>query len=1069
MPFHNFLVEKMPSYIAYLETPNANRFSPSNSILRHMTEKKRGLAVNPITESTFMNLYFTNHHLKQLKKMELKRLLLLTIIILNGCVAFAQHKINGIVTDVNREPLIGVTIQLKGTNRFSVSNSDGKFSIEAAASQTLVFSSIGFLEKDVFVGDNLQLDVVLESATRQLNEVVVVGYGTQRKSDLTGAVASLNMKVLDQRPTTNIVSALQGSVPGLNISITGSSADGSASVTRIRGAKSITADARPLIVLDGVPFDGAFAELNPNDIQSLEILKDASSAAIYGARGANGVILITTKKGAEGKVSVNYDGFLSFDEAINIPQMMDGATYWKYKIEALKAANTTTPTAENPEPWLGTITPTEQRMHDEGKSTDWIKAATQKGFKQQHNLSFSGGTKGTRYFVSYNHSNVKGVALNDKFTRDNFRVNFSQSFTSWLKLSSNTQVGRYVRDGWPPEFARAFRMIPLAEPYDSAGNIRLSAWENSSVAFAKNPLSAINEKNSDITTKIISNNAVDISIPYIPGLSYKLNTGYTYQANNYKNYQGRNTYEGAQANGVLNTSNTETNDWLIENILSYQRDFGKHRLFLTGLYSAQNKVIENNSVTGRDFPNDVMYYYQVSKAGTLSGTASYTKVTHESQMFRSNYSFDNRYLLTATARRDGYSAFGEDSKFGIFPSIAAGWNISNENFFKNTGIADVVTNLKYRLSYGKNGNEAVNAYVTLPSLSTFNYLSDDHKALYGFYPSQLASPNLGWETTRSLNTGIDFEILRGRVSGSVDAYWSDTYDLLLSRTIPSINGTNTITENIGKTANAGYDIQINVNAVKTTDFSWASTVNYSHYNTKIEDVGIYDANGKPIDDVGSRWFIGQPININYDYVFNGIWQILDPANPNGLQDPNYRYSIPGNVKYKDIDGVNDITTADRQVIGRTIPDFTASWLNTFTYRNFLLSFFLNAVKGITARNELLNENDMSYQQNQMVKEFWTPENPINTYPRNDLNGSVNPLKSGYYRKTDFLRLQDITFSYQLPQVLLSALHIQRLSVYANAKNIVTWTSWQGLDPEFIGNQLAAPQTRSFIIGVKLGL
>jgi TonB-dependent SusC/RagA subfamily outer membrane receptor len=435
-----------------------------------------------------------------------------------------------------------------------------------------------------------------------------------------------------------------------------------------------------LIILDGIPFEGAFSEINPNDVQSLEVLKDASSAAIYGARGANGVIIITTKKGTEGKMNVSYDGFVSFDKAINIPELMDGATFWKYKIEALKAANTTTPTPSNPEPWLGTITPTEQKMHDAGLSTDWIDAATQDGFKQQHNFSFSGGAKTTKYYFSLNHSDIKGVALKDQFIRDNFRFNFDQTLTPWLRFSTNTQLGRYVRDGLPPEFGIAFRMNPLAEAYDANGNIRLSAWEDSSISFAKNPLSAINEINSDKTIKLISNNALDITIPFIPGLSFKLNTGYTFQTNNYKNYRGRNTYEGSQSNGELNTNNTENNDWLIENIFTYRKEFGKNRIFLTGLYSAQSRTNESNSVTGKNFANDVLNYYQASKAGVLSGTASYNKVNHESQMARVNYSFDNRYLLTATARRDGFSAFGDNTKYGVFPSLALGWNVINEGF-----------------------------------------------------------------------------------------------------------------------------------------------------------------------------------------------------------------------------------------------------------------------------------------------------------------------------------------------------------------------------------------------------
>ena len=1014
------------------------------------------------------NYYYKKHFLKASKQVKIL-LFLLFAFALNGHLAFSQQLITGKVKDVNNESIIGVTVQVKGAKKVTMTNNEGMFSIEAKPTETLIISSIGYATKEVLIGQNKDLIVILEVSTADLNEVVVVGYGTQKKSDLTGAVSSLNTKILEERPQTNIVGALQGAVPGLNISITGSNAEGSSSVTRIRGSKSITADNRPLIILDGIPFEGAFSEINPNDVQSLEILKDASSAAIYGARGANGVIIITTKKGKEGKLTVAYDGFVSFDRVSNIPELMDGETFWKYKIEALKAANTITPTTANPEPWLGTITPTELRMHNAGLSTDWIDVATQDAFKQQHNFSFSGGSKVTSYFISLNHSDVRGVALNDEFTRDNFRFNFDQTLKPWLKFTTNTQFGRYVRDGLAPEFGRAFNMIPLAEAYDENGNIRLSAWEDSSISFAKNPLSSINEINSDKTIKLISNNAFDITIPFIPGLSYKLNTGYTFQTSNYKNYRGRNTYEGAQSNGQLNTSNTENNDWLIENILTYRKEFGKHRIFATGLYSAQSRTNENNSVAGRDFANDVLYYYQASKAGVLSGAASYSKVNHESQMIRLNYTYDDRYLMTATTRRDGFSAFGTNNKYGIFPSLALGWNIINESFFKNSPLGNLFTNLKYRLSWGKNGNEAVNAYVTLPNLSTFNYLSDDHKALYGYYPSRLASPNLGWETTSSINTGLDFELFKGKISGTFDVYQSNTSDLLLSRTIPSINGTSSITENIGKTTNNGYEAQINYNAVKNKNFSWTTTLNYSHYNTKIKDVGLYDENGTPVNDVASRWFIGSPIDVNYDYVFNGIWQVTNPSNPAGIQDPNYRNSIPGNIKYLDVDGINDITTADRQIIGRTTPDFNISMLNFFVYKDFSFSFFLNGLKGITASNELLVENQNSYRQNRLNKEFWTPENPINTYPKNDLNGAVNPFKAGFYRKTDYLRLQDITLGYKFPKKIINNINIDRLSIYVNAKNLITWTSWEGLDPEFIGNQLAAPQTKSFILGLRLGL
>ncbi|MDR3142270.1 MAG: TonB-dependent receptor, partial [Tannerellaceae bacterium] len=962
--------------------------------------------------------------------------------------------------DEKGKPIIGANIIVKGTSTGSITNVEGDFSLaNVPDGATLEISFIGYLHQDVKVNGSGPVSIILKEDARMLGEVIVVGYGVQKKSDVTGAVTALNTKMLDERPQTNIIQSLQGAVAGLNISITGTNAEGSSSSTVIRGTNSIAASNKPLIILDGIPFDGPWSEINSNDVQSIEVLKDASSAAIYGARGSNGVILITTKKGEKGKMSISYNANFIFSSPVNIPRMMNGEEFWKYKTEAIQASGK--------DDYLAEMTATEIRMHEAGQSTDWLDLATRNAFSQQHNLSFRGGAGQTQYFISANYINNEGITVNNQFERYNFRINLDQEFSSWLKFSTSTQLGRYDRSGNSPDFGRAFLMPPLAEAYNEDGSIKLKAWENSSDQFNRNPLSNINEKTADIRYKVITGNALDFTIPFIEGLSYKLNTGFTYESSTYKNYEGRDTYYGEQKNGQLNTDDWNKTDWIIENILSYVRAFGRHNIFFTGMYSSESAVYEQNKMTGADFPNDVMTYYQASKAGTLSGSSSYWKQSHISQMARLNYSYDSRYLLTLTARRDGYSAFGENSKFGIFPSVALGWNVYNERFYRQLNIKDYLSNLKLRISYGKNGNEAISgAYATLPNLSTFNYLTEDRKPMYGFYPQKLASPSLGWETTTSLNAGVDFGWLNGRIQGSFDAYWSNTEDLLLNRTIPTINGTDNLLENIGKTANNGFEWQITSTNVDNRDFNWSTTFNLSHYNTKIKDVGLYDENGKPVDDVASGWFIGQPVNVNYGYVFDGIWQITDSSNPNGQQDPEIMYSIPGYVKYKDIDGEKGITTDDREIIGRRIPDFTVGMLNTFNYKDFSLSFFLNSQVGVTARNYLWDVNGASYTQNKMMIDFWTPDNPINTYPKN-MYSSVDPYGAGFYEKTDFLRLQDVTLSYRLPQALFKKVDVNRLEIFMNIKNLATWTNWTGLDPEYIGSQRATPALRSFILGFKL--
>lgn len=976
--------------------------------------------------------------------------------------------VKGQVLDEKGEPVIGATIKVKGTTLATVSDVDGNFELTVPVNSQLEVSYIGYVPQTVSANSK-NFDLTLQEDTKLMDEVVVVGYGVQKKSDLTGSVASISSKTLESRPQPNLIQSLEGVVPGLNVAVTGNNAEGSSTTTRIRGSKSISADNKPLIILDGIPFDGPWSELNPNDIQSIEVLKDASSSAIYGARGANGVILVTSKRGEKGKLSVSYSGFLTVDNPVNFPHLMNGEEFYKYKEEALRLANTTTPTPDNPTPWMGAFTQTELSMHEAGQETDWLREVTRTGVKQQHDLSLRGGADRTRFFVSLNYVNNKGVAVGNQFKRYNVRFNLDQEFTSWLKFTTSTQLGRYDRSGSSASFSRAFRMPPLTKAYNDDGSIPTSSWEDSSEAFAVNPLSSLNDRTKDIRMKIITNNALEIKVPFVPGLSYKLNTGYTYSNSSWKEYQGQDTYYGARANGILNTDDWHTEDWIVENIVSYTRDFGKHHIFLTGLYSAQSKVYEQNTMEGKGFPNDVMYYYQMNKATTSSGNQNYWKENHVSQMARINYSYDSRYLLTLTARRDGYSAFGEKSKFGIFPSAAMGWNISNEKFFRGKNIARIISNLKYRLSWGKNGNEAISAYTTLPNLSTFNYLNDDHSAAYGFYPSKLASPNLGWESTTSLNTGFDVSLWNGRIQSSFDIYWSKTNDLLLSRSIPTINGTGSITENVGSTKGNGFEWQVISNNIRSKSFTWSTTLNLSHSHTEIVDVGIYDENGKAIDDVASRWFIGKPISVNYDYKKIGIWQIEDKTNPKGAQDVRNPYSIPGYIKYQDINDDGVINTTDRLIIGSTEPSIRFGLTNSFSYKDFYMSFFFTGQVGETAYNALYDCSTMSYRQNRLMVNFWTPDNPTNDYPKNSLDTSVNPMNAGFYEKTDYLRLADFTFGYRVPKRLLKNFFINRVEAYVNVKNLFTWTSWTGMDPEFIGSQYAAPPTRSFTFGLKLDI
>lgn len=959
---------------------------------------------------------------------------------LNG---FCQ--VTGTVKDGSSgEPLPGVSIVVKGTTNGTITDFNGNYSLKVSEGDMLVFSFIGYVTQEVTVGEAKVINISLKENLEEIDEVVVVGYGVQKKSDVTGSVVSFNTDKIEDRPQVNILQSLQGNMAGLRISVDGSAAEGSQTNMMIRGQNSITASNTPLIILDGVPYSGRLSELNPDDIQSIEVLKDASSSAIYGARGANGVILITTKMGKKGKLQISYDGYHSFDFVGFIPDMMDGETFAMRKQE-----------------YGETFTTIEQESIDMGRSTNWIDVATHTGEKQQHNLSFRGGSDKTKYFVSADYNDAKGVAINDKFKRITVRVNLEQTLSSWIKLGTNTMLGRYDRSGYRASFSRAFTMNPLGIPYNEDGSIALLAWEDP--FFAENPLNPLNAKSEEVTRRINMNNYLQFDFPFLKGLSYKLNTGYEYRNLLSQRYDGRDTYDGYLNNGVLNINNEYEENWLIENIVSYNKTFGKHSIFLTGLYSAQQEQDKYNTISGTNFPNDVMSYYQPNKASSLESYAGLTQTNHLSQMFRANYSYDSRYLLTATVRRDGYSAFGADKKFGIFPSMAFGWNIMNEEFAKSISFMKNVDVLKLRLSYGKNGNEAISAYSTLPSLASKDYLTADLTPAFGFYPNKLGNPSLGWESTESVNAGLDFTFFGNRIRGLVDFYWSNTSDLLLDKTISSVNGVDNIRKNIGETKNHGIEFQFSSVNIDRSDFRWTTDFNISAYRTEIMNVGLTDDNGEYIDDIASEWFIGQPISVNYDYVYDGVWQLDDDIANSAQPDAQ-----PGDIKYKDVSEDGKIDPEDKRIIGSRIPDFIAGMTNSFRYKNFKFSFFLNSVYGVTMPNRLFVTGVNSYRQNSYNKNFWSVDNPTNDYPQNT-DRDVNPMDMNFYEDASFLRLQDVTLSYSLSKKACEKLTIGKAEIYVNLKNMATWTKWSGLDPEFSDwdNQYAAPQVRSVLMGLRI--
>lgn len=985
----------------------------------------------------------------------MKNIHFIVVLILFSCQCLlAQKTVSGVVNDAEGLPLPGANVIEEGTQQSASTDMDGKYLINVkSASSVLSFSYTGFISKKVVVGSKAKIDVNLAVAANTLEEVIVVGYGTQKKSDVTGAISSISAKTLEDRPQINIAQAIQGSLPGVSINVNSNTASGASNSINIRGKRSITGGSDPLIVMDGVIFSGGLSDVNINDVQNIEVLKDASSVAIYGSRGANGVILITTKKGKkDGKPRINFSTYYGADIAYKLPDMMDAETFYKRKVERYGIDS-----------FL--ITATERAVYASGKYADWVDLAVRDGSRTEHNLSVAGGTKNSTYFISGNYQNVEGIAVNDNFAKISFRSNLEIDVTSWLKLGTNTTFKFSDQSGIGASFSEAFSMNPLTIPFNPDGSLTKQPWAEDN-GF-DNPLENTAYNNVDKDNSLVTNNYFLVELPFIKGLNYKLNTGYTIRNSKEQTYRGMNTQSGSEVNGYANEVVQETKEYLVENILNYNRSFGKHNVFATALYSAQQATYESINLTGTGFASDDRTFYQFSDAKVTKANAGYSKKNDVGTMLRLNYNYDSRYLLTLTTRRDGSSVFGPNDKYGVFPSVALGWNISKESFLENSKF---INQLKLRVSVGESGSQALDSYASLAVMNKQDYIDGSGNNLLGYRPGRLSSPYLGWETSKSYNAGVDFGILKNRISGSVDVYKTETRNLLLNVSLPAINGVTQVLSNIGQTKGNGLEIALNTRNISTDNFSWNSQISFSRTKTKIANVGLTDANGNYIDDVGSKWFIGKPIDVNFGYVIEGIWQTDQVA---GVTLSDYAAKAAGDVKYKDISGPNGvpdnkIDQYDRTIIGSLQPDFTVGFNNNITYKNFSLDFFFYAVQGITKRSALITTNDFNLRQKVYNVNYWSPTNPTNDFPENTAARSTNALAGGWYEDASYIRLKDVTLGYKFSKELIDKLGVSNMELFLNAKNPVTFTKWRGIDPES-SNQTDRPFARTFIFGVRLGL
>jgi TonB-linked SusC/RagA family outer membrane protein len=973
--------------------------------------------------------------------------------------------IKGKVTDEKGETLPGVSIIIAGTNKGTATNNNGEYQINAPEGSTLVFTYMGFTTQKIIVDNKTTLNIVLvqDQVGKQLNTVVVVGYGTQKRSDITGSVTSVPKERLTDLPVTNVMQAIEGTTAGLNVA-ENSSAPGSSPNVLVRGVNSINASTSPLIVVDGVPFSnmgGSMNDINPNDIASIEILKDASAVAIYGTRGSSGVILITTKRGKTGKPTIRYSAFGGPEfqhqtlTPLNGPQYVQ--KYLDYSTQMNLVPN------NPPVPNLSEIA-----NYKSGTTTNWLNEISQQGRIQDHNLSISGGTENVKYFLSGEYQDEKGVLKGFQHHRAAIRSNLDANVTNWLTVGTSLFFAKNNTDGGTANYSLAMQTSPYGVEYDPKGNYTI--YPMFPETLYTNPLLGLK---ADVVNRYNDLNATfyaEAKPLFIKGLKYRLNVNYTNLPTINDTYYGVNT--GNTVGGTATIGNTVSDSWLVENILTYNKDWNKHHLDVTTLYSAQEKKYTSSNMIGSTFVNDDLSFNNMNAAGVVTGSSFYSRDALLSQMGRINYSYASKYLVTATARRDGYSAFGSaTSKYGLFPSVALGWNISNENFLKNVYQID---NLKLRASYGTTGNQAVGAYQTITTQGITKYIYNGTPTT-GLVTSSLnvngvlGNVNLNWESTTGTNLAIDYSLFKSRISGSIEVYKTSTKDLLLKRQLPAIGGYPTLYDNLGSVANKGIEATLNTANIKKDNFTWSTNFNFSANRNKI--ISLY---GNNQDDIGNKWFIGKPLFAIYDYKLAGVWQVGEDASK---IDPGAK---PGDLKFVDVNGDGKITATDKVYQGSSLPKWTGGMINNFGYKNFHLSVFIQTSQGAMINNPTLDLQNYGGRVNIPVQldNYWTAQNKSNTRPSLSY---INPRLYAYPVQQNYTRIKDATFSYTLPQKIADKLKIGSLTAYVSGRNIYTFTKWVGLDPELSVNANQSgpananlsygiyPLVASYVLGVNVSL
>lgn len=912
-----------------------------------------------------------------------KSLKLLFLLCMVPLWAFGQSiTVKGVVKDTAGEPVIGASVVEKGTTNGIITDFDGNFELKVSSNAVLSITFVGYQSQEIPVNGKTSFNVTLKEDTELLDEVVVIGYGTARSSDVTGSISSMRGDKLREVPATNITYALQNRVAGVDMSQT-SSQPGATTQIRIRGTRSLTASNDPLIVLDGIPFAGNISDINPNDIKSMDILKDASSTAIYGSRGANGVILITTNKGIqESPAKFNYNGYVGLKTVFSEYPMMDGPTFAKMREYAGLYSNSL----------------------DESNdvNTDWQDLMYRNGYVTSHDISVNGGTKGGNYSFGLGYYQDQGVIPTQKYTRYSLRGSIEQKLGDILRVGLTTNSNYNITNGTQVGIYNVLTMTPIANPYNEDGSLKRSITlpNDSYYTITRDVVENLDDSWVNDRTAIgtYNNFFAELSCPWVEGLKYRVNLGLNYRSSKVGAFTGEGvTSTTVDTPSTASLQHEETVNWAVENLLTYDRTFNdKHRLNVVGMFSAEETTYSKSHIAARDIPAEYMQYYNLGQAaGTITvnpGNWNYQRYGLMSYMARAMYTYDNRYMFSATVRSDASSRLAKGHQWHTYPAVSVGWNIKEESFMDNVKWLD---QLKIRAGYGQTSNQAVNPYSTLGSLSTRPYNFGPTGYATGYYVSSLPNAELGWEYSSTWNFGLDFTLFQGRLSGTLEYYIQKTNNLLQSVNLPGTTGVGSYMANVGKTQNKGIEFTINGTILDNYNgWTWDASLNI--YSNKNEITEL--ASGAEKDEA-NWWFVGHPIDVIYDYEKLGLWNADDP-------DAQYLQILePGGnlgmikVKYtgeRNPDGspTRAIGAEDRQKLD-TNPKFQGGFSTRVAYKGFDLNiigaFKYGGILISTLHSSSGYLNMLSGRRGNVDVDYWTEENTDAKYPKpGGIMSSDNP-------------------------------------------------------------------------------